>query len=107
MVRLQQQQAGAQRSAGPSPRRVAKKRMPTKHKKPHYQPYYQVHIVRCLARFQGTGWRAGLQERNMYSWSTSTWRRRLLLPADNRHAGKPLTSALMAVSGVGAAAFMS
>ncbi len=37
----------------------------------------------------------------MYSWSAGSWRRRLLLPPEQRYAGKELTSALMAVSGVG------
>lgn len=35
----------------------------------------------------------------MFAWSTSSWRRRLLLPLEARHAGRELSAALMAVSG--------
>ena len=45
---------------------------------------------------------ACLQERTIYSWSTATWRRRLLLPPEARYAGRELSAALIAVSGVGA-----
>jgi len=38
------------------------------------------------------------KERNIVSWSTSTWRRRALLVAEARYADRPLVSGLLAVS---------
>jgi hypothetical protein len=40
------------------------------------------------------------QERGIYTWSTGSWKRRVLLAPDPKHAGKKLAAGLMAVSGV-------
>ena len=40
------------------------------------------------------------QERGIYAWSTGSWKRRVLLAPDPKHAGKKLAAGLMAVSGV-------
>jgi hypothetical protein len=40
------------------------------------------------------------QERGIYTWSTGSWKRRMLLAPDPKHAGKKLAAGLMAVSGV-------
>lgn len=40
------------------------------------------------------------QERGIFSWSTSTWKRRVLLPPDSKYAGKQLAAGLLAVSSV-------
>lgn len=43
-----------------------------------------------------------MQERGIYSWSTASWKRRVLLPPDPKYAGKKLIAGLLAVSAVSA-----
>ena len=39
-----------------------------------------------------------LQERNIYAWSTKTWKKETLLIAESKYAGRPLVSGMLAVS---------
>ena len=40
------------------------------------------------------------RERTVFAWDTTTWARRLLLPADPKYSGRKLAAGLLAVSGV-------